>query len=130
METGAAGLFYATNMATAALSTVDECWRFQRPYDLEILGGVSDAPFNVLHVCGESVLFGEFVDYPFAALSWATVAGNPSLLEGQRRTGRAVIGGLPAKPVIRNPAPAEVEARGRSAIEEMGGRFLLFGPVC
>src|SRR5215510_1490437 len=127
---GADGLFYATNMATRELSTVAECRRFQRPYDLRILGGVDRAPFNVLHVCGAGILFDEFVDYPMAALSWATVPGNPALKEAHRRTGRAVIGGLPAKPEIASLPPSEVEARGRRAIAEMGSRFLALGPDC
>lgn len=127
---GADGLFYATNMATHELSTAAECRRFQRPYDLRILGQVQHAPFNVLHVCGAGILFDEFTDYPMAALSWATVAGNPSLKQAHQRTGRAVIGGLPAKPEIAGLAPSEVEARGRRAIGEMTGRFLLLGPDC
>jgi uroporphyrinogen decarboxylase len=130
MATGADGLFYATNMATQELSTTEECRRFQRPHDLRILGQVERAPFNVLHVCGTGILFDEFVDYPMAALSWATVSGNPSLKEAHERTGRAVIGGLPAKPVIKGLAPSEVDARGRGAIAEMGARFLLLGPDC
>ncbi len=127
---GADGLFYATNMATHELSTAAECRRFQRPYDLRILDQVRHAPFNVLHVCGAEILFDEFTDYPMAALSWATLAGNPSLKQAHQRTGRAVIGGLPAKPEIAGLAPAEVEARGRRAIGEMTGRFLLLGPDC
>jgi len=127
---GADGLFYATNMATQDLSTAAECRRFQRPHDLRILGGVDSAPFNVLHVCGAGILFEEFVDYPMAALSWATVPSNPSLNEAHRRTGRAVIGGLPAKPEIASLPPSDVEARGRRAIAEMGGRFLVLGPDC
>ena len=127
---GADGLFYATNMATQELSTAAECRRFQRSYDLRILGGVDSAPFNVLHVCGAGILFEEFVDYPMAALSWATVPGNPSLKEAHRRTGRAVIGGLPAKPEIASLPPSDVVARGRRAIAEMGGRFLVLGPDC
>jgi uroporphyrinogen decarboxylase len=127
---GADGLFYASNMATQALSTAAECRRFQRPHDLRVLGQVQNAPFNVLHVCGAGILFDEFADYPMAALSWATVPGNPSLKEAHRRTGRAVIGGLPAKPDIADLAPSEVEARGRRAIAEMSGRFLLLGPDC
>src|SRR5437588_333922 len=75
-------------------------------------------------------VFDEFVDYPATALSWATVPGNPSLSEAHRRTGRAVVGGLPAKPVIKGLPPAELEARGRRAIAEMAGRFLLLGPDC
>ncbi len=127
---GADGLFYATNMATRELSTAAECRRFQRPHDLRILGHVESAPFNVLHVCGADILFDEFADYPATALSWATVPGNPSLADVHRRTGRAVLGGLPAKPVIAGLPPAEVHARGRGAIAEMGGRFLLLGPDC
>jgi uroporphyrinogen decarboxylase len=130
VERGADGLFYATNMATRVLSTADECRRFQRSYDLRILRGVEGAPFNVLHVCGADVLFDEFVDYPATAVSWATVPGNPSLADGHRRTGRAVLGGLPAKPDIASMPPADVEARGRRAIAEMSGRFLLLGPDC
>src|SRR5437899_9791497 len=121
---GADGLFYATNMATGELSTATECRRFQRPHDLRILGHVESAPFNVLHVCGADILFDEFADYPATALSCATVSGNPSLADVHRRTGRAVLGGLPAKPVIAGLAPAEVVDRGRRAIAEMGGRFL------
>ena len=127
---GADGLFYATNMATQELATAAECRRFQRPYDLRVLGAVAGAPFNLLHVCGEGVRFDEFVDYPVTALSWATVSGNPALADGHRRTGRAVVGGLPAKPAIAGLPPAEVEARGRRAIAEMGGRFLLLGADC
>ena len=127
---GADGLFYATNMATGELSTAEQCRRFQRPHDLRILGQVEGAPFNLLHVCGEGILFDEFIDYPATALSWATVPGNPSLSEAHRRTGRAVVGGLPAKPVIKGLPPAELEARGRRAIAELAGRFLLLGPDC
>jgi len=130
VESGADGLFYATNMATRELSTAAECRRFQRPYDLRILGRVESAPFNMLHVCGASVLFDEFADYPATALSWATMPSNPSLADAHRRTGRAVVGGLPAKPEIAGLRPAEVETRGRRAIAEMGGRFLLLGPDC
>jgi uroporphyrinogen decarboxylase len=130
VEAGADGLFYATNMATRELTTAEECRRFQRPHDRRILGAAENAPFNLLHVCGEGVLFDEFTSYPATAFSWATVPGNPSLAEGHRRTGRAVVGGLPAKPTIAGLTPADVEARGRRAIAEMGSRFLLLGPDC
>src|SRR5882672_69522 len=113
VEAGADGLFYATNMATRELSTVEECRRFERPYDQRILSAVDRPLFNLLHVCGEGVLFDEFVDYPATAYSWASVASNPSLTEVHRRTGRAVVGGLPAKPEIASLPPKEIEARGR-----------------
>jgi uroporphyrinogen decarboxylase len=130
LEAGADGLFYATNVATRALMTAEECRRFQRPFDLPILEVVKDAPFNLLHVCGEDILFDEFVDYPVTAFSWATVPGNPSLKEGHRRTGRAVVGGLPAKPQIASMTTEALVARAKAAIDEMTGRSLLLGPDC
>ncbi|MBI3454194.1 MAG: uroporphyrinogen decarboxylase [Candidatus Rokubacteria bacterium] len=130
VEAGADGLFYATNMATREVATPEGCRRFQRPHDLRVLGAVAGAPLNLLHVCGEDVLFDEFADYPTTAFSWATAPGNPALAEGHRRTGRAVAGGLPGKPAIGGMAPVEVQTRGRRAVAEMGGRFLLLAPDC
>jgi uroporphyrinogen decarboxylase len=130
LAAGADGLFYATNVARRDLLTAAECRRFQRPYDLQILAAAATAPFNVLHVCGSGVLFDEFVDYPVQAISWAQAEGNPSLADGRRRSGRAVMGGLPAKPVIVTLTPDAVAARARAAVREMGGRALLLGPDC
>jgi uroporphyrinogen decarboxylase len=130
LAAGADGLFYATNVARRDLLSAAECRRFQRPYDLPILAAAAGAPFNVLHVCGSGVLFDEFVDYPVQAISWAQAEGNPSLADGRRRSGRAVMGGLPAKPVIVTLTPAAVADRARAAVGEMDGRALLLGPDC
>lgn len=130
LAAGADGLFYATNVARRDLLSAAECRRFQRPYDLQILAAAAAAPFNVLHVCGSGVLFDEFVDYPVQAISWAQAEGNPSLADGRRRSGRAVMGGLPAKPVIVTLTPDAVADRARAAVREMDGRALLLGPDC
>jgi uroporphyrinogen decarboxylase len=130
LAAGADGLFYATNVARHDLISVAECRRFQRPYDLVVLTAAGPAPFNVLHVCGSGVLFDEFVDYPVQATSWALAAGNPSLAEGHRRTGRAVMGGLPAKPLIATLSADAVAARARAAVRDTGARALLLGPDC
>ena len=130
LDAGADGIFYATNVARADGLTAAECGRLQRPYDLRVLGAATSAPFNLLHVCGPGVHFDEFADYPVAAFSWASGGGNPTLAEGHRRTGRAVVGGLPAKPDIAAMSGAALAARARRAIEEMGGRALLLGPDC
>jgi uroporphyrinogen decarboxylase len=130
LDAGADGLFYATNLATRPLTTAAECRRFQRPYDLRVLSAVERAPFNLLHVCGEAAHFDEFADYPVTAFSWATVPGNPTLAEGHRKTGRAVVGGFPGKPDIAGLTGPALAGRARSAIAEMGGRRLLLGPDC
>ncbi len=130
VRAGADGLFYATNVATRELMSPAECRRFQRPYDLRVLRAVAGAPFNLLHVCGGGVLFDEFTDYPVTAFSWATVPGNPTLAEGHRKTGRAVVGGFPAKPDIASFTPEALAGRARKAIAEMAGQWLLLGPDC
>src|SRR5207247_5732428 len=100
VDAGADGLFYATNVARRDGLSPEECRRFQRPHDLRVLAAVARAPFNLLHVCGPGIHFDEFADYPVAAFSWALGGSNPSLAEVHRRTGKAVVGGLPAKPEI------------------------------
>jgi uroporphyrinogen decarboxylase len=130
LEQGADGLFYATNLATADLTTAEECRRFQRPHDLRILAAVRSAPFNLLHICGDGILLDQFVDYPATAFSFAQSPANPSLAEVQRRTGKAVVGGLPGKPGIMALSPERIAEQARTAIRELGGRWLLLGPDC
>jgi uroporphyrinogen decarboxylase len=130
VRSGADGLFYATNVARRGLLTAEECRRFQRPWDLRVLDAVSAAPFNMLHVCGAAAHLDEFLDYPVHALSWAASESNPSLGDVRRRSGRAVVGGLPAKPLIATLTPAAIADRARAAVREMNGRGLLLGPEC
>ncbi|HEY7436768.1 MAG TPA: uroporphyrinogen decarboxylase family protein [Methylomirabilota bacterium] len=130
LDAGADGLFYATNVATRALMSAEECRRWQRPWDLRILSAAERAPFNLLHVCGSGIHFEEFADYPVTAWSFATVSGNPTLAEVRARTGRAVVGGLPAKPEIAGMTEAALVERARAAMREMGGGGFLLGPDC
>src|SRR5262249_52656296 len=86
--------------------------------------------FTRRQVGGEGILFDEFTSYPVTAFSWATVPGNPSLAEVHRRTGRAVVGGFPAKPYIASTTAESLAGRARQAAAEMKGRWLLLGPDC
>jgi uroporphyrinogen decarboxylase len=130
VQHGADGIFLATTLARKDVLSAGECRRFERKYDLAILQAVEQAPFNVMHVCGDNVLFEEFVDHPVAAFSWAATPNNPSLSEVHRRTGRAAIGGLPAKPVFKTLTATQAREHARKAVSEMHGRWLLLGPEC
>jgi len=124
------GIFYASNVATADKLSAADFERFQRPFDLPILAEAARAPFNILHMCGNGILFDQFADYPVPVFSWATSPGNPRLSEVHRRTGRAVLGGLPAKPEIRTMTRETLLARAEASLAETGGRFHLLGPDC
>jgi uroporphyrinogen decarboxylase len=111
--------------------TPEECRRWQRPWDLRILAAVEGASFNLLHLCGAGIQLEEFADYPVTAWSFAAaVPGNPTLAAVRVRTGRAVVGGLPAKPGIAAMTEAALVERARAATHEAGGSGLLLGPDC
>jgi hypothetical protein len=121
-------VFYATNLARRGMLTADQCAQFQRPFDLRVLAEAASAPFNVMHICGQDALFDAFSDYPVSAFSWALAPGNPSLSEGHRRTGKAVVGGLPLP--LGSLSAADIAAHVRAAIDEMAGRWLLLAADC
>lgn len=130
MQEDVDGIFYASNLATRDKLTPEDFERFQRPFDLPILEAAAGAPFNILHMCGNGILFDAFASYPVPVFSWATSSGNPSLMEVHRRTGRAVLGGLPAKPEILTMTREALLARATRSMEETGGRWHLLGPDC
>ncbi|HEX5415525.1 MAG TPA: uroporphyrinogen decarboxylase family protein, partial [Chloroflexota bacterium] len=86
LELGADGIFYASKWVGPRLLSRAEHARYARPFDLRILRQVADAPFNVLHLCGEEIYFDDFRDYPGAAVNWAVEDQNPSLAQGSRLT--------------------------------------------
>jgi uroporphyrinogen decarboxylase len=70
-------------------------------------------------------------DLPVQAVSWSIHnQGNPSLVEGRKLSGRAVMGGLGQRASLLYGPPPEVEAEARRAVAETGGRGLLLAPGC
>lgn len=130
VQAGLDGVFFATTVATRPLMSVEQCRRFQRTHDLPILQAAAGAPFNIMHVCQDDTHFAEFADYPVSVFSWATTPGNPTLAQARNLTGKAVLGGLPAKPEIGRMTAAELVAHAHRAIAETGGRHHLLGPGC
>ncbi len=130
VENGIDGIFYATKIANHDTMDGGQFARFERPFDLRILEAASGAPFNIMHMCGDSILFDEFVDYPPVVYSWATTPGNPSLTQVHERTGRPVLGGLPAKPQFGTMTETALADHARRSLDEMKGRFHLLGPDC
>ena len=96
LEKGASGIFFAP-LAWASRDTCSEDFyrEFGRPYDLQVLQGIRDAEFNVLHVCRNHNMIDLLLDYPVAAVNWADRGeGNPGLAEVRARTEKAVMGGV------------------------------------
>jgi uroporphyrinogen decarboxylase len=132
MEYGASGIFYATNgWASESLLTSDQYREFGEQYDLEFLDAIkSRAKLNILHNCGTHIYFDQLASYPVHALSWAAGdEGNPDLLDGHKRSGKAVMGGVKQQ-TLKTGSPSQVRDEVAQALELTGGRSLLLAPGC
>src|SRR5262249_18272594 len=107
---GASGIFYATTgWASTDKLTIDHYRAFGMDYDHRVLESFKHAPFNVLHNCGDHIMFDLLADYPVHAMSWAaTLGGNPNLAEGKERTKAAVMGGISEKTTLLKGSPLQV----------------------
>jgi len=133
MEQGASGIFYATNgWASEGMLSADRYREFGEQYDLEFLDAIKRrSKFNILHNCGTHIYFDLLAAYPVHALSWAaTLEGNPHLGEGKLRSGKAVMGGISEKTVLKNGDPNQVREEVARALELTGGRHFLLAPGC
>lgn len=132
MEQGASGIFYSTcGWASQGVLTQDQYREFGEQYDLEFFDAIkSRSKCTVLHNCGERVYFDLFSAYPMQAVSWdAAAPGNPDLYEGERRIGKAVMGGLSAS-TLKNGPSDRVQEEVSKAIELTKGRHFLLAPGC
>jgi uroporphyrinogen decarboxylase len=133
VEAGAAGIFYAiSGFATPNAMPVDVYDSLLFPIDLRVTEAFPAAAwFNVVHLCGSRVNMDVARRLPVGAVSYSVHnAGNPSLAEARRLTGKAVMGGLEQRGVLVGGPQAAIEEQVRQAIAETGGEHLLLAPGC
>src|SRR5256885_1128778 len=128
-----AGTFYAISGYAGRKVIPEEVYRdLVLPYDLAVLEALpGSAWFNVVHLCGSNLNFGLARDLPAQVVSWSIHnQGNPSLAEGQKIAGRAVMGGLSQRTTMVYGPPPRIAAEARAAVKETAGRGLLLAPGC
>ncbi len=132
MGTGADGIFFATTeWGTYDACTIDEYEAFGRPYDLQVLEAVRDAPFNVLHVCRPNNMLEQLLDYPASVVNWDVHGtGNASLQEALTKTQRAVMGGVDEQQVLLDGSSEDARAQVQNALRETGGQRFFVAPGC
>lgn len=130
---GASGIFYAISGYASRDAMPEDVYReLVLPFDLAVLEHLPHAAwFNAVHLCGSKLHFDLSADLPVQAVSWSIHnLGTPTLLQGRKISGRAVMGGLGQRKSLLYGQPAEVEAEARQAVAETGGRGLLLAPGC
>ncbi len=129
--TGAAGIFFAVQLATPDQLTPDEYARFGRPYDLQILEAARQMFwFNLLHLHSADAYFDLFTDYPVQALNWHDREGPPSLAAGRRAFAGALVGGLRQRETMLLGTPDDVRAEAADAIAQTEGRGFILATGC
>ncbi len=132
LNIGASGLFYATTRwGTYDRLTQEQYNEFGRPYDLRLLQGLPPAEFHVLHVCGSNNMLLALRDYPVAAFNWDTQdETNVWLQEGQKLTGKCVVGGVSHRTLLLTGTPEEVAGEALWTKNTMGSTRWMLGPGC
>jgi uroporphyrinogen decarboxylase len=133
VEAGAAGIFFAiAGFGSAEILPAREYEAFALPHDRRVLEAIPRAAWlDVLHLCGPRQRFELAGALDLPVVSWSIhEAGNPSLAEGARISGRAVMGGIDHASALVRGAPAEVDAQARAAIDDTGGVGLILAPGC
>ncbi len=130
LRQGANGIFLGIKGCSQDQMTRQEYARFGLPYDQPVLAAAEAGWLNILHLCGPHLYFDVVTHLPSPLLSFALDPGNPSLSQARDRANRAVIGGVSAKPRIRDMTPEEVASEVEAAIKDTGATRLMIGPGC
>ncbi len=128
--TGAAGIFYAVQHATANLLSEAEFREFGREYDLRVLEATQNFWLNVMHIHGDNVYFDAVADYPLQVWNWHDRETGPSLKDGLAKIKGAACGGIARDMVMLRGRPEAVREQVEDAIAQTGGRRYIVGTGC
>jgi uroporphyrinogen decarboxylase len=129
-DTGIDGIFYAVQLATTQVFSLDEYRQLGEPYDRRILAAADGLWLNVVHLHGEHILFDLAAGYPAAVMNWHDTETPPTLAEGKRKFPGAVCGGLRQWQTMVCGTPEQVRAEARRALELSSGERLILGTGC
>ncbi|HKZ53868.1 MAG TPA: uroporphyrinogen decarboxylase family protein [Anaerolineales bacterium] len=131
LQTGAHGIFFATQCATYRLLSEVEYRAFGEPYDRVVLEAArSHAEILLLHVHGEDIMFDLVASYPVDGMNWHDRTAGPSLREAGARFPGMLVGGINEWGALSEAAPAEIEGEIRQAIDQTAGLRFMVGPGC
>lgn len=131
LQAGASGIFFATQSATTDYMSLQQYREFGHPYNLRVLGSFADrCRFTMLHICGQNLMFDEFLDYPVHAYNWDDQVTAPSLPQARAKTDKCLIGGINKMGVLRSGSPQEVGEEAQRAIQAAGRSKFILAPGC
>jgi uroporphyrinogen decarboxylase len=131
LETGADGLFFATQAASPDTVTEAVSTTWDLPYARRVLEHVDGASaLTMLHLHGRSVFWDAWMSLPVRAVNWHDRLTTPTLAEASRGFRGGLAAGLGETTTLLSGPPQAVADEVRDAIREVGGRGLLVTPGC
>lgn len=129
IELGAAGVFFATQLASHAYMTEEQYREFGAPYDVQVLEAAQEGWFNMVHLHGRDIMFDLLEAYPVQALNWHVWETAPTLAEARQKTEKCLIGGVERDLITRGERQILSEQIQR-ALRDTGGRKHIVTPGC
>jgi uroporphyrinogen decarboxylase len=132
-QAGCDGVLYSINGAIAPPGDrgIDDAAfkTFLRPFDLRVLEAMQGM-VRILHVHGTHIDMQRVLDYPCEVFSVSDrLAGNPSLAELRKLTGKCLMGGINEQKVHERSLP-ELREEMRDALKQAGKRKFIIAPGC
>ncbi len=128
--TGAAGIFYAVQHATANLLSEAEYAEFGRAYDLRILEATTNYWLNVMHIHGDNIYFDAVADYPVQVWNWHDRETGPALTDGLAKIKGAACGGIARDTAMLCGQPEAVREQVVDAVARTNGQRYIIGTGC
>ena len=133
VKAGCDGVYYAALGGEDFLLTDEEYAEFVKPYELQILNAVKDAPVNVLHMCKDHLNLNRYKDYDVPVYNWGVYSDNPSLIEGREVFGadKIYLGGLDDRDgVLVDGTDEEIIAAVHEVMDTFGDKNWILGADC
>lgn len=124
------GVFYAIQHASYQFFDEPSYERFGERFDLRLLEAASRFWLNVLHLHGQSLIFGLAERLPAQVVNWHDRSVGPPLEGAAPLIRGAVCGGLRREETLVLGDPELVKLEARQALHSLGGRGVVLGAGC
>ncbi len=130
VDVGASGIYLSCSGQGPSMLSAEEYRRFVKPYDVEILSSVADAPFNVLGLPESEVDAELFLDYPAAAINWSSHHSNCDIPKMRALTDKCLMAGIDERgPIVEGKMRATI-VEVSDALSQAGKEGFMVAPEC
>lgn len=132
VDYGIDGIYYACQMSSEDVVSVEQYRQFGKPFDLKVLEEIRGKTwFNIIHIHGNKPMIEELKDYPVQAISYHDITSGISWSEARKVTDKILVGGInELDEIISSGTDEELMNHLQEACDRLNdGKFIL-APAC